>query len=202
MYRNAALLVLVACTAGLAQQVPNPTEPKTSSGQCSEFTIPDGVRFPAVLVDNIDAKKLRRGDKVRLTASHTLRGPKGKVIIPKGAKLVGRITDIGSHSAADKSWSVGFKVESGEWKGGSARLNANAISAEFSSRPASLNLGGVEHAATRPEWGQDWEGLKRYRDLRFLSRDPEFGTKFGCGLGAVFIPSGTELVLEQMAGCK
>ena len=78
-------------------------------------SLPDGTQFVTVLQTELNVKKAKVGDPVRL---ETLRPVlvKGKVAIPEGAKLWGRVTEVVISSGASSESRLAILVDRAEWK--------------------------------------------------------------------------------------
>ena len=91
-----------------------------------------GSTLTAVLNSSVDSKKVKVGD---LVSAHTLEAVKadGKVIIPKGAKLVGHVTQASARGKGDADSVVGIKFDKAVLKKGEEvplNLWIRAIAAE------------------------------------------------------------------------
>src|ERR1051326_1531506 len=68
-------------------------------GQDNPATLPAGVAFPAQLISKLNSHKSKVGDEVKLEVTATLHGPGGVVVLPKGAKLIGTVSEVKDRNA-------------------------------------------------------------------------------------------------------
>ena len=92
--------------------------------QESSATLPANVLFPAQLVTKLNSHKAKVGDEVKLEVTANLRGPGGVVVLPKGAKLIGSVTEVKDRNAVDGQSELSFLITKAEWHGGSMALHA------------------------------------------------------------------------------
>ena len=105
-----ALLVLSISLVSQAQETP--------------ATLPAGVAFPAQLISKLNSHKSKVGDEVKLEVTANLHGPGGVVVLPKGAKLIGTVSEVKDRNAADGQSEISFLITKAEWHGGSMALHA------------------------------------------------------------------------------
>ncbi len=86
--------------------------------------LPGGVQFPGQLITKLNSHKTKVGDEVKLEVTANLLGPGGAVVLPKGAKLIGSVTDVKDKTAEDGQSSLSFLITKAEWHGGSMPLHA------------------------------------------------------------------------------
>lgn len=93
------------------------------SGIASAADAPETVRFDfgatlnAVLSNNLDARKNKAGDTVKATTSEDLKAG-GVVVIPKGAKLVGHVTEAQPAAKGGGQARLGVEFDRAELKDG------------------------------------------------------------------------------------
>src|SRR5882724_6014758 len=77
----------------------------------------EGATFNAELNSSIDSKKAKAGDPV---AAHTTEAVKsgGKVVIPKGAKLIGHVTQASAKSKGETESALGVVFDKAILKNG------------------------------------------------------------------------------------
>jgi hypothetical protein len=85
--------------------------------------IPDGTRIFVTLNTTIDARKAAVGDPVKLEVTHGVRGADGKILIPAGAKLFGKVSVAVARSKQQPESQLSIVVQRALWKKGSADLN-------------------------------------------------------------------------------
>jgi hypothetical protein len=89
----------------------------------STSTLPDGVKLPVSLIDDLQLAHLSLGDQVRFVVTSNLRGPGGAIAIPKGAIAIGRVREIEMKSK-DKPARLYLVFEEVTWKEGRMALHA------------------------------------------------------------------------------
>ena len=180
-----AVLLGVAC---LAQDTAN--------------TLPAGVQFPAQLITHLDARKAKVGDEVKLEVTANLRGPGGAVVLPKGAKLIGSVTDARDRSAGEGESRLSFMISKAEWHGGAMALHAvpTAVTAPKmgAERPPSGDSGGVASvndpiALMAAAIAQELKGS----EVRETG-DPKTATAIVSRSREVSLPSGTVVTIRQI----
>jgi hypothetical protein len=102
----AKVVIAFGCTASLGQQVPT-----------KQPTPLQGVEFPVVMRQSVDAGKTPVGTKVqaKLVAATLLDG----VVVPRDAVLSGEVTESVAKSKIDPSH-LAIRMDSAQWKNGSA----------------------------------------------------------------------------------
>lgn len=110
MKRLAACLFLLTLEA-LAQKNAGVSPP--SSGDVS---LPDGTRISVMLNTTLNAKKARVGDLVKLEVTRDVTTADGKVPIPAGSKLVGRVSVAMAFTKVNPESQLSIVVERAEWK--------------------------------------------------------------------------------------
>ena len=196
-----AVLLGVAC---LAQDTAN--------------SLPAGVQFPAQLITHLDARKAKVGDEVKLEVTANLRGPGGVVVLPKGAKLIGSVTDARDRSAGDGESRLSFMISRAEWHGGSMALHAvpTAVTAPKMGveRPSGSDSGGFGAGDDRGGRSGGGSGGGRGNDSIALiaaaiaqelkgsvvreTEDPKTATAIVSRSRAVSLPSGTVVTFRQI----
>lgn len=104
------LLAVSLCDAQTATPAPqaNPTAAASSSSQSSPAATQDSAirgAFPTALVKSLDSKKLKDGDTVVCQTTAVLHARSG-IIIPSGAKVIGRVTQAKARSKGDSDSSL------------------------------------------------------------------------------------------------
>jgi hypothetical protein len=97
-------------------QTPPPSE-NTNSGQ-TEASLGAQTAINAILDSSVDSKKAKQGDIVKAHAAETVKSPDNRTIVPKGAKLIGHITQVASRSKGDSDSMLGIQFDKAEVKGG------------------------------------------------------------------------------------
>jgi hypothetical protein len=81
------------CAASAAAQSAPPSE--TAS---SEASLAPGMVINAVLNSSIDSKKAKAGEQITAHTIEALKSTDGRTILPKGAKIIGHVTQASSRS--------------------------------------------------------------------------------------------------------
>jgi hypothetical protein len=118
-------------------QTPSPSENTGTEG-----TLAPGMSINAELNSSLDSKKAKPGDPVTARTTEPVKSTDGRSIIPKGAKLMGRVTEAKSRSKGDSESALGIQFDKAMLKDGqSVALSNMAIQAiappanSFSSAP-------------------------------------------------------------------
>jgi Bacterial conjugation TrbI-like protein len=115
-----AALLLPAClaqTATNSQPVASP-QSESAPNATSARQLPSGTIIPAELAKSIDAKKAKSGDQVIAKTTIDLRSRDGSTVIPKGAKVLGHVTDAKARSKDEPGSMVAIAFDKVEMKGG------------------------------------------------------------------------------------
>ncbi|HET7440715.1 MAG TPA: hypothetical protein VFJ47_05380 [Terriglobales bacterium] len=89
-----------------------------------DLTIPDRTVIPAVLRTSIDARDVKVGKELELAVAEDVRDSTGKLLIPKQAKLTGRVTEAVQWAKDKPESRLSIVVEKAEWKKHSVNLRA------------------------------------------------------------------------------
>lgn len=126
-----SVMVLMA-GAGLAQK--NKKSPddfsvpeKTTKNQSASGVLEAGTSLEAELQQTLDVRKLSAGDQVVLKVTETLKKD-GTVIVPKGSKLIGRVTQAQEKTKTNGGSKIGLVFESIVGKNLNIPLNATISS--------------------------------------------------------------------------
>jgi hypothetical protein len=106
-------LSLCAPTGHAAAQSPMSASGAVQTSQMSA----SGANVSAELTKRIDAKKAKVGDEVEAKTTSATKLPNG-TDLPKGTKLVGKITDVRVKSGADKTSHLAFNIDHAVTKSG------------------------------------------------------------------------------------
>jgi len=88
-----------------------------------------GSTMQAQLVKPLDAKKNKVGDEVIAKTTHDVKSD-GHVVVPKGSKLVGHVTEVKSHSKEQHDSKLGIAFDHAILKNGTqTRVSAQSRSA-------------------------------------------------------------------------
>jgi len=136
----------------------------TSAAQAADSTqLAAGTTIRAELAKTVDAKKAKQGDEVVAKTSDDVKA-NGQVVIPKGSKLIGHVTDAKARTKGESESMLGIAFDKAILKGGrEIPLNAtiqalaapaqnNAANEELSTPP--YGGGGAPSSAPgRPQGG-------------------------------------------------
>src|SRR5688500_11014547 len=114
-------LLLIVITLAVSTTVVVAQKTKTSgnasasnetsvSKQGREVNLASNTALAAQLENSLDARRAKVGDKVVLKTTQALK-QNGEVIVPKGAKLIGRVTDVQQHSKENGESRIGVAFD-------------------------------------------------------------------------------------------
>src|SRR5579871_3376049 len=89
----------------------------SASASTNGSQLAEGSTVNAVLSKSLDAKNLKEGDEVIAKATENVKSD-GKTIIPKGSKLIGRVTEAKSRSKGDAQSALGVVFDHAQLKNG------------------------------------------------------------------------------------
>jgi hypothetical protein len=166
----ARLAIALCCAAVIGQ--PAPTAP----------TAQQGVEFPVVMKQSVDAGKTPAGTKVqaKLVAATLLNG----VVVPRDAVLSGEITESVAKTKTDPS-RLALRMDTAQWKTGSAPLKVY-LTAWYYPEVEMMGQDISYEPADAANSKQKWNGMGTYPDpnnpvsqSKFPGRDP--GAEPGSG---------------------
>jgi hypothetical protein len=116
----------------------------SQNGQTTTEAIPAGTPIEASLSKSIDAKKAKQGETIEAHVTENTE-QNGKIIIPRGAKLEGHVTEASARSSGDASSSVGIVFDKAILKKGAeiplnVSMQAIAVSQSVATAPASSDM--------------------------------------------------------------
>jgi hypothetical protein len=141
-----AILALGLLDSGLVAQDTTPQTGGTAQ-QAGIARIAPGTVIPVELTKSIDAKKTKAGDEVVAQVTQDLKTNNGEMIIPKGTKVIGHVTEAQPRSKEQPESEVGIAFDHAVMKSGSEMqvpLSIQAIIAPPSANPANGNGGGYD----------------------------------------------------------
>lgn len=111
-------------------------------------SLAQGTTMNAVLTKPVDCKKSKPGDKVEgKTTENTKSG--GQVVVPKGSKLVGHVTEAKARGKGESESSLGFVFDKAILKNGQeVLLNANVQALAAAESMASSSLAAPDLAGS------------------------------------------------------
>ncbi len=98
-----------------------------SADSTDDFLLESGTSLDAKLLSTLDVKKAEVGDEVVLKTTKTIK-QNGEVVVPKGTKLIGRITEVQRKTKENATSKVSMVFEKLQNKDLSAPLNASIVS--------------------------------------------------------------------------
>ena len=99
-----------------------------------------GTNLEAKLLSTLDAKKAAVGDEVVLETTKSVKQD-GEVILPRGSKLIGRITEVKRKSKDDKSSRIGIVFEQLQNEAFTVPVSASIVS--IANAASSLSAGDL-----------------------------------------------------------
>jgi hypothetical protein len=103
--------------------------------------LPDGVRIPITVIQDLRLPHLKVGDKVRFRVTANLLGPNKQVVVPKDAIAIATVSDL-QRISKDHPSRLCLLFEEIIWKGGSLRMRAFADGPLLQPQNAALRASG------------------------------------------------------------
>ena len=117
-----ALAQSTADTQGSASAAASATQDTSASIAQTQASathqVAAGTAFRADLTKSVDAHKAKVGDEVTAKAAQDVKSA-GQVIVPKGSKIIGHVTQVQSQAAGDSQSAVGIAFDHAILKNGS-----------------------------------------------------------------------------------
>lgn len=110
--KRVAIVIILLCACWVT-----PVAGASPQAPAAAPALPDRFDIPAKLKSDLKLDKAKDGDDVTLEVNKDVPGPAGNVLIPKKARLLGKVTHVDGASLA-------LHIERAEWEGGSLPLNA------------------------------------------------------------------------------
>ena len=109
------LTLAVSASVGLAQKTKvsgsgSAGNETSVSKQGREVNLASNTALAAQLESTLDARRARVGDAVVLKTTQAVK-QNGKVIVPKGAKLIGRVTEVQQHTKSNGESRIGVAFD-------------------------------------------------------------------------------------------
>lgn len=120
------------------KQETEPDSIENSEGKSVNLT--SAANVEAQLEKNLDVKKSEIGDQVVLRVTKTIK-QNGEVVVPKGARLIGRITEVQEKTKNNAASRIGVLFERLEGKNFSAPVTATIIT--IAEAKSAANVAGV-----------------------------------------------------------
>jgi len=139
------------------------TSAKSTHGSAS---LSSGTAMNAALSQPVDAKKNKPGDQVTARTTEATKS-EGKVVIPKGSKLIGHVTECKQRSKEEKESALGIVFDKAILKNGeevplnvTIRALAAAQTAAATSAGDDLSAGGAAMGSARASGGGALGGVR------------------------------------------
>ena len=103
----------------------------SEKGQTAQSSLAAGTAISAELDKSLDSKKAKAGEAVTARTTEAIKED-GKVVIPKGTKLTGRVVRASARSKGDSDSTLGLQFDRAELKSGqeiALQVNIQAMSA-------------------------------------------------------------------------
>jgi hypothetical protein len=129
--KRAALICSIFAALSVVAAAQSPKEKSVSAAaagsSASQIVLGPGTRVDGELQGTVDAKSSRVGDQVVLKTTKAIK-QNGQTVIPKGSRLIGRITDVQQRSKTNGGSRLGMVFDRIEGKGLSSPINASIVS--------------------------------------------------------------------------
>ena len=106
-----AVCLALLCASAFAQNAQTPPPPAANNQPNEVMRFPEGTLVPAELQKTVDAHKLKTGDKVEAVVFADLHAQSGEIIIPKGTKVMGHVTEVKQKSKEAPGSTLGIVFE-------------------------------------------------------------------------------------------
>jgi hypothetical protein len=137
--------LLGSASLALAQGAASPQASPQNDGMAQQGTAPQiapGSVIPVQLTKSIDAKKTKSGDEVVAQVTQDMKTNSGEVIVPKGTRVVGHVTEVQARSKEQKESEVGIAFDHAMLKNGSEMHMPASIQAIIAPQNANPNANG------------------------------------------------------------
>src|SRR5258708_22072880 len=149
--------------SGSAAQQTSASADKSGAQAASASQVQAGSTVQAELVKPLDANKNKVGDEVVAKTTHDVKSG-GRLIVPKGSKLIGHVTEVKAHSKDQATSELGIAFDHAVLKNGTempltlgiqaiGRSQASASGIEDDSMMTSGAAGAVGSSSARPSGG-------------------------------------------------
>ena len=130
------LVVLVGTCFGQSDKRQRPAALADEPKDNGRWSLASGTSISGELQKSIDVHNVKIGDQITLKTTQSIRH-EGSVVIPKGATLIGRVTDVARRTKENSQSRIGMVFDRIEGKG--------------LSMPLSLTLTSITNAAARAQ---------------------------------------------------
>ena len=94
------------------------TQKATEKSPSGETSLAAGTTLRAELSNSLDSKKVKQGEAVNARTTQTLKSTDDRIILPKGTKLVGHVTQASARGAGQADSTLGVVFEKATLKNG------------------------------------------------------------------------------------
>jgi Bacterial conjugation TrbI-like protein len=133
------LIGLLFAGGALAQTAP-PPQAQTAKDTESQGSLASGMTINAELKSSLDSKKAKSGEPVKAEITEKVQSSDGRTILPKGAKLIGHVTQAEARSKGDKESMVAMQFDKATMKNGQ-EIPLNNVLIEAIAAPANMEPG-------------------------------------------------------------
>jgi hypothetical protein len=126
----------------------NSTSTSANAGH-SSASLSEGTAMNAMLSQPVDVKKNKPGDQITAKTTEATKS-EGKVVIPKGSKLIGHVTECKQRSKEEKESALGIVFDKAILKNGEEiplNVTVRALAAAQSQTAAANSIGSDDLAA-------------------------------------------------------
>ncbi len=164
-------------TAPMAKESPAATEDSANASIPAPTALPKRLHLRAEMQSTINAAKARAGDEVRMQVLVAERDNNDAVIIPKGAKLFGRVVEVSARTVAAPESRIGILIERAEWKDRSVPLHAFIVAQGQVRFQVDCNSGAYSElhpcfSSSTSESDQASPALEKNIELRLIGTPP------------------------------
>ena len=168
------LAVSTLLAAGLAAQAPTPSE---NTG--SEASLAGGTVLNATLNSSLDSKKAKPGEQITAHTTEAVKSTDGRVILPKGTKLIGHVTQASARTNGQEQAMLAIQFDKAVLKDKQEmplNVTIQAIAAPQQQAPSSAyggsNTGGAGAPGTSPSNNPSMSGSRGARPEGTPATDP------------------------------
>jgi len=149
-YTVRSTILIAFCLSVLMFYGPSAAQQITAAGQpVSTEKLTSELRIPAILKVTLSSKKSRVGDPVSLEVAADVQGSSGVVVIPRHARLTGRVTQVVRYQKKTQAAMLSFTVERAQWKDHSVALDAPVYGLDVLATDSNkIEMAGTFRAAT------------------------------------------------------
>lgn len=124
-------LILMLGVFGFGQKTKRPSEADGQKGGSRTsnrgVVLDSGTRIDGQLQNTVDVKKSKVGDEVVLKTTNSIK-QNGQIVVPKGSRLIGRITDVQEKTKSNGASRLGMVFDRLEGKDMGAPITASIVS--------------------------------------------------------------------------